>query len=153
MKHSYYDGYLDQVMEAWSYALVLISRQNCNCWGVMDRFLAGTAFNEIYKRENPKYLNMSPLQLLETMEFEDQFKWKKTKQKKDDKDIDEVIIAWVGRLLAYFQWKYSIDFRDWIKYENTRAIYNIYYPLHEASYDNAADKLYERYIYYKQSKL
>lgn len=58
----------------------------------MDRFLGGTAFNEIYTRENPKYLNMSALQLLETMEFEDEFAWKKTKQQPGDVDIDDIII-------------------------------------------------------------
>ncbi len=152
MKPNYYDGYLDEVMDTLSYAFVLIVQTPCNKWIVMDKLLGGTAYNEIHTRENPKYLNMSPLQILETMEFEDSFAWKKTKQQPGDEDIDETIIEWVGNLLAYFQWKYSIDFRDWLKYESVQSIYNIYYPLHEASYDNAADKLYERYQYYIKHK-
>lgn len=95
---------------------------------------------------------MGYLQLLETIEFEDSFDWKSTRLSDSDKEIDETILLWEGKLLAYFQWKYRIDFQDWLKYESVKSVYDIFYTLHEASYDVASDKLYERYQYFKKTK-
>lgn len=150
MRHDYPECYRTHVMKTLSNIFVFIARSNCNRWDILNRAIGGTAFSEIHHRGNPKYLNMGYLQLLETIEFEDSFAWKSTQLSEADKEIDETILLWEGKLLAYFQWKYSIDFQDWLKYESVKSIYDIFYPLHEASYDVASDKLYERYQYFKQ---
>lgn len=93
---------------------------------------------------------MSSKQLIECISYDDGFNWMDTAP--TEEETDQNILAWVGSLLVYFQWKYKIDFRDWLKYFSTKDIYDMYYPLHEAAYEIAADKLWENYSYVKNKK-
>lgn len=148
----YSELYLDDFSEEVGYAFEFIASKKCDVFRTLDFFLQSSIFYEVYTRANPKYLNMSSRQLIECISYDDGFEWFKTTPIKEDIDIDPNIAEWLGNLITYFQWNYRIDFRDWLKYFSTRDIYNMYNPLHEASYQVASDKLAENYDYMMRKK-
>lgn len=88
---------------------------------------------------NPLYLNKTPKQILGEMgirvdlvsEISDRY--------------DEFILEWMADIYTYMQWKYEIPSRlisDKIKPDD---LYTKYYPLHEASLENAVEKLVKIY--------
>lgn len=113
-----------------------------DCITTENVLLGSKAFKEVLTRANPIYLNMGSSQLFDCVQCEEGFDWKHSKRMQT---YEPDIMWWVGKVLAYFQWAYRIDFSDWLEYESIEEIYNIYYPLHEASYENAAAKLMNRY--------
>lgn len=124
----------------------------CNVFFTLDNFLNGSAYNDIYERVNPRYLNMSPLQLLETVSYDDKIDWESTKRDKNDR-LDKYELGWTGKVLALFQWKYRIQFRDWLHYFSSQDIFNMFYPLHEASTEHAADVLKRNYDYARKHNI
>lgn len=148
-KHAYNELYLDDFTACVRSVFSVISEYDCDVFYVLDFFLGCVVFQEVNSRGNPKYLNMGYKQLIECISFDEGLDWKKTKKKEE---VDEDILWWVGELLTRFQWRYSIDFRDWLKYSSVKDVYNMYYPLHEASYQVATEKLYEWYEYNKKNK-
>ena len=147
---SYPKIYLNDFMESNRSVFKKVSETSCDVILTLDTFLSSSVFYEICFRANPKYLNMSYRQLLECLSFDDGFDWKNTKP--TGKEYDSYIMWWVGMILTHFQWKYRIDFRDWLKYFSVEDVYNMYYPLHEASVSVSADKLFEMYQYKKENK-
>ncbi|MBR1453859.1 MAG: hypothetical protein IJ593_04370 [Lachnospiraceae bacterium] len=149
-KHNYYIGYLDYFAHQVGYAFEEMCKTPCNIYYVLDSFLAGSVFEAVHELGNPKYLNMSHRQLIECISYDDKLIWWETKPVEE---VDWTIAWWVGNILAIFQWRYSIDFRDWLKYFSTKDVFNMYYPLHEASFQNASEKLYEMYRTSKRKNL
>lgn len=149
-KTSYPKIYLEDFSKSIGYTFYLIAEKSneCDVVRTLDFFLSSSVFQEIYNRANPMYLNKSPKQLIECISYDDGFEWYNTKP--TGEEIDKYIMEWVGTLLAHFQWEYKIDFKDWLKYFSVRDIYNMYYPLHEASYQVASSKLMENYRYMKR---
>lgn len=140
---NYYEGYLEDFSENIARAFHIVSTSNCDTIQTLDKFLGSSVFQQIHHRSNPRYLNMSSEQLLECLSFDDKFDWTSTKPTKEI--FDPYIMEWVGTILTYFQWAYSVDFTDWLKYFSVQDIYDAYYPLHEASYETSIEKLKEFY--------
>ena len=147
---SYPKVYLNDFMESNRSVFKKVSETLCDVILTLDTFLSSSVFYEICYRSNPKYLNMSYKQLLECLSYDDKFDWINTKP--TGEEYDSYIMWWVGMILTHFQWKYRVDFRDWLKYFSVKDVYNMYYPLHEASVSVSADKLFEMYQYKKEHK-
>ena len=143
----YLSDFSDEVASAFRY----VGNFGCDVFKTLDRLLSGTAFSEVHDRGNPKYLNMSYLQLLERVHAEDNFDWESTKAEQNLR-LDKYILEWTAWVLVLFQWMYRVDFRDWLKYFSVKDVYNMYYPLHETSLENAASKLKYNYDYCKKNK-
>ena len=150
-KVSYSEMYLSDFTESVQSLFEVVARYSCDVIKTLDTFLGSSVFSEVYSRANPRYLNMGYKQLLDCLVYDDNFDWEKTKS--TGKDYDSYIMWWVGMVLTHFQWKYRVDFIDWLKYFSVEDVYNMYYPLHEASISVASDKLYENYLYKKENKM
>ena len=149
-KESYPEMYLRSFTKSVRSVFEEVSENSCDVVEVLNRFLGSSVFREIYSRANPRYLNMGYRQLLECLSYDDKFDWINTKP--TGEEYDSYIMWWVGMILTHFQWKYRVDFRDWLKYFSVKDVYNMYYPLHEASVSVSADKLFEMYQYKKEHK-
>lgn len=147
IKCAYYEGYLEQFISENRALFMRVGRSNCDIFETLDKYLSCRVFKEINKRQNPKYLNMSYLQLLEVLSYDDKFDWEQT-IKKEDADVE--ILWWTGYVLTYFHWMFCVDFEDWLKYFSSKDVYKMYYPLHEASIEVAAQKLNEMYKFKKK---
>lgn len=119
------------------YAFDTIANSKCDSFLVMDFILTSNMVYEIYKRQNWGYLCCLSSSILDYAEYNEHFNWKKTKFK--GKGDDGYVAWWTGAVLACFQWAYKIDFKEWIKYMSSEDVYNMYYPLHEASFTKAVE--------------
>lgn len=142
--------YLPDFRENIAYLFKQVGETNCDAVATLTAMLKSRAFTSITEIGNPKYLNKSVRQLLEGLELDDNFKWRKTKRKEK---LDPYILWWEGLLLEHFRWRYKIDFKDWLNYESIMSVYEAYYPLHEAGLDTASEKLMYRYLYRKAEAL
>ena len=135
--------YLWDFIEAVKGVFVYICKQDCDVYTVLDHFLASSVFTSLTRvGTNPKVLNMSSAQLIEVMQNGDGYDWRSTEKKED---VDWTIADWVAMVLTFFHWRFSIDFRDWLKYLSTRDVFKWYYPLHECGLVVTSDKLYGAY--------
>ena len=126
------------------------AEKRVDCIATINTLLNSRIFHDITDWGSSRGLNMGSWQLLDCVKHEEMFDWDWSKRKKK---YDPEIMWWVGRTLETFRWAYKIDFRDWLKYDSVENIYNIYYPLHEASFRTAADKLMDRYLWRKLEAL
>lgn len=142
--------YLADFRENIAYLFQQVGQTNCDVVATLTAMLKSRAFTSVTEMGNPKYLNQSVRQLLQGLELDDHFRWRKTKKKED---LDSAILWWEGLLLEHFRWRYKIDFKDWLNYESIMSVYDAYYPLHEAGLDTASEKLMYRYLYKKAKAL
>ena len=84
---------------------------------------------------NPLYLNKTPKQILGEMGI------RIDSELQISEKYDEFILAWMADIYTYMQWK-SEKIAEKIRPED---LYKKYYPLHEASIENAVDKLKKIY--------
>lgn len=136
--------YLHEFTYSVGGAFQIVADTNCDVVTTLEALLAGFVFQQVHFRKSPIVLNSSPMQLLEYVSYDDSFDWKATKSP-SDKTYDPEIMWWTGTLLAQYQWALGIDFVQWLKYFSVLDVYRLYYPLHEASFQNAVCKLQERF--------
>lgn len=148
-KRAYFVGYLEQFLSENRALYLEVADNDCDAFATLDAYLGCRVFKEINRRENPKYLNMSYFQLLEVLSYDDHFDWEHTTKKEN---VDREILWWTGYVITYFHWYFCIDFEDWLKYFSVKDVYNMYYPMHEASIQVSAEKLYEIYQRKKKDK-
>ena len=144
-KECYPQVYLKAFMEKIRSMFYLVGDTPCDVFTTLDVFLKSHAMYQIYEWGNWFYLNMSIPQLLECISYDEGFDWKNSTPTAEP--VDPSVLWWVGMVLVQFQWEYKVDFRDWCTYFSAKDVYDMYYPLHEASLSNAASKLYAAYEY------
>lgn len=91
---------------------------------------------------NPLYLNKTPKQILGEMGI------RIDSELQISEKYDEFILAWMADIYTYMQWKYAIPSEKIAEKIRPEDLYKKYYPLHEASIENAVDKL-KKFILYK----
>ena len=136
---AYDECYLDSMIKKHRYLFKLIGRYcENNAFTVIKTYLC-CDYRKRMDEGNPLYLNKTPKQILGEMgirvelvsEISDRY--------------DEFILEWMADIYTYMQWKYEIPSRlisDKIKPDD---LYTKYYPLHEASLENAVEKLVKIY--------
>ena len=88
---------------------------------------------------NPLYLNKTPKQILGEMGI------RIDSELQISEKYDEFILAWMADIYTYMQWKYAIPSEKIAGKIRPEDLYKKYYPLHEASIENAVDKLKKIY--------
>lgn len=137
-KTAYDECYIDAMIQKSRYLFKLIGRNTKETFQVIDTYLRSE-----YRRQmdegNPLYLNKTPKQILGSLGLRVKTEFGMSE------DFDESILEWMSDIYTYLQWKYNLSsafIADRIKPEE---LYEKYYPLHEASLENAADKLLDIY--------
>ena len=88
---------------------------------------------------NPLYLNKTPKQILGNMGIA-----VKTEFEINEK-YDECILEWMADVYTYLQWKYNLSSEEIVKKIEPEQLYQKYFPLHETSLSNCAEKLMKIY--------
>lgn len=139
MKNPAYDVcYLDSMLQKHRYLFKLIARNCENVFHVITEY-----FNSDYRtymdKGNPLYLNKTPKQILGNMGI-------KIDMNADiSEKYDEFILEWMADIYVYLQWKYNLASREIVEKIKPEELYKKYYPLHEASLENGAEKLKKIY--------
>ena len=136
---AYDECYLDSMIKKHRYLFKLIGRYcEDNAFDIIDQYLC-CEYRKRMDEGNPLYLNKTPKQILGEMGIE-------VGLVSDISEVfDEFILAWMADIYTYMQWKYAIlssKIEEKIKAED---LYHKYNPLHEASLENAVEKLKKIY--------
>lgn len=135
---AYDECYLDSMLQKHRYLYKLIAR-NCK-----EVFPAITIYmKSLYRKKmdqgNPKFLNKTPKQILGDLSIA-------VDESAGISEVyDEFILEWMADIYTYLQWKYALPSERIVSRILPEELYKMYYPLHEASLENAVDKLKKRY--------
>lgn len=126
--------YLDSIMLRDRYLFRLIGRNSDDAFSIITQYM-NSDFRRYMDMGNPLYLNKTPKQILGSLNFpfdaHAEISW----------TYDEFILDWMADIYNYMQWKYAILSSEIAAHIPPKQLYNMYYPLHEASLSNGADKL------------
>lgn len=89
---------------------------------------------------NPLYLNKTPKQILGSMGIPVEIKFEISEK------YDEFILEWMADVYTYLQWKYNLPSEKIVQKIEPENLYQKYFPLHEASLSNCAEKLRKIYL-------
>lgn len=136
---AYDECYLDSMIKKHRYLFKLIGRYcEDNAFDIIDQYLC-CEYRKRMDEGNPLYLNKTPKQILGEMGIEVGFV-------SDISEVyDEFILAWMADIYTYMQWKYAISSAKIGEKIKAKDLYHKYNPLHEASLENAVEKLKKIY--------
>ena len=135
---AYDEVYLDSMLKKHRYLFKLIGR-NCDAaFSIISRYLC-CEYRKRMDEGNPLYLNKTPKQILGEMGI------RIDSELQISEKYDEFILAWMADIYTYMQWKYAIPSEKIAEKIRPEDLYKKYYPLHEASIENAVDKLKKIY--------
>ena len=136
---AYDECYLDSMIKKHRYLFKLIGRYcEMNAFTVIDKYMC-CEYRQRMDEGNPLYLNKTPKQILGEMGIEVGL------VSDISKKYDEFILEWMADVYTYMQWKYGMSSSSIAEKINAEDLYNKYYPLHEASLENAVEKLKKIY--------
>lgn len=150
-KKAYPEDYLD-FTETVGAVFERVTRSGVDIFKTLDEFLASPVFEDLNIRFSPKFLNMTSIQLLESLSHDFAFYWENTLCELED-EIDPDEMYWAGKMIASYHWQYSADLIEWTKYCTCKDVYDMYYPFHEASTWRNVDNIKELYEYRKQNNI
>ena len=138
-KPAYDKIYLDSMKKKTEYLFVLIAR---NCPEVFETITLymECEYRKKMDRGNPFYLNKTPKQILGSLGISVNPKLGISEQ------YDEFIMEWMADIYTCMQWKYNIPSAEIVDAITPQKLYEIYYPLHEASLENGIEKLMKIYL-------
>lgn len=131
---AYDESYLDSMMQKVRYLFKLAARSGEDAFAVITAYMEGN-YRGHMDTGNPLYLNKTPKQILGSIGV----RIKGNEQPAER--YDEFILEWMADIYTYMQWKYNLSSACIVKNIQPEELYAKYYPLHEASVENGADKL------------
>ena len=135
---AYDEVYLDSMLKKHRYLFKLIGRNCDDAFSVISLYLC-CEYRKRMDEGNPLYLNKTPKQILGEMGI------RIDSELQISEKYDEFILAWMADIYTYMQWKYAIPSEKIAEKIRPEDLYKKYYPLHEASIENAVDKLKKIY--------
>lgn len=135
MKMAAYDEcYLDSMLQKNRYLFRLIGRNCEKPFQIITDYMKGQ-YREYMDKGNPLYLNKTPKQILGSMGIQANM------ETDISSDYDEFILDWMADIYTYIQWKYEMPSKEVVEQIKPDVLYKKYYPLHETSIENGAEKL------------
>lgn len=135
MKTPAYDEcYLESMILKTRYLFQLLARNGGDVFEGIKSYMEGE-YRLYMDQGNPLYLNKTPKQILSSLGMES------SPSADISEEYDEFILEWMADVYTYTQWKYAVASREIIEKIQPEELYHKYYPLHEASLDNCAEKL------------
>lgn len=131
---AYDECYLDSMLQKSRYLFRLIGRNCEEPFQIITKYMK-SQYREYMDKGNPLYLNKTPKQILGSIGIQADTK------KEISKDCDEFILDWMADLYTYIQWKYELSSKEIVEQIKPEVLYKKYYPLHETSIENGAEKL------------
>ena len=140
MRVSAYDKcYLDEMLQKHRYLFKLIGRNRTDAFKVIADYM-NSDYRKNMDQGNPLFLNKTPKQILQNMNISINI------NAPISEAFDEFILEWMADIYTYMQWKYNVPSGELVKKLGPEELYSKYYPLHEASVENGAEKLRNIYL-------
>ena len=140
MRVSAYDKcYLDEMLQKHRYLFKLIGRNRTDAFKVIADYM-NSGYRKNMDQGNPLFLNKTPKQILQNMNISININAPVSEA------FDEFILEWMADIYTYMQWKYNVPSGELVKKLGPEELYSKYYPLHEASVENGAEKLRNIYL-------
>ena len=130
--------YYDSMIQKNRYLFKLIARNTDEPFHVIKDYMKSD-YRKAMDRGNPLYLNKTPKQILGSIGIRIQ------PEAGINEKYDEFILEWMADVYTYMQWKYDLKSEDIVDKIKPEELYNKYFPLHEASLENGAEKLKKIY--------
>ena len=130
--------YYDSMIQKNRYLFKLIARNTDEPFHVIKDYMKSD-YRKAMDRGNPLYLNKTPKQILGSIGIRIQ------PEAGINEKYDEFILEWMADVYTYMQWKYDLKSEDIADKIKPEELYNKYFPLHEASLENGAEKLKKIY--------
>ena len=131
---AYDECYLNGMFQKHRYLFKLIGRNRKDAFKVIMNYM-----NSDYRRNmgegNPLFLNKTPKQILHSMNISIDGNAPMSEE------LDEFILEWMADIYTYMQWKYNVPSGELASKLKPEDLYSKYYPLHETSVENGAEKL------------
>ena len=137
-KTAYDMCYYDSMISKNRYLFKLIARNTDEPFRVIEDYMKSD-YRRAMDRGNPLYLNKTPKQILGSLGI------RIDSEAGINEKYDEFILEWMADVYTYMQWKYNLKSEDIADRINPGDLYKKYSPLHEASVENAAEKLRKIY--------
>lgn len=135
---AYDECYLDSMLQKHRYLYKLIARNCKEVFSTITIYMKSLC-REKMDQGNPKFLNKTPKQILGDLNIA------VDESAGISEAYDEFILEWIADIYTYLQWKYALPSEQIVSRILPEELYKMYYPLHEASLENAVDKLKKRY--------
>ncbi len=130
--------YYDSMIQKNRYLFKLIARNTDEPFHVIKDYMKSD-YRKAMDRGNPLYLNKTPKQILGSIGIRIQ------PEAGINEKYDEFILEWMADVYTYMQWKYDLKSENIVDKIKPEELYNKYFPLHEASLENGAEKLKKIY--------
>ena len=137
-KTAYDMCYYDSMIPKNRYLFKLIVRNTDEPFRVIEDYMKSD-YRKAMDFGNPLYLNKTPKQILGSIGI------KIDSEAGINEKYDEFILEWMADVYTYMQWKYDLKSEDIADKIKPEELYNKYFPLHEASLENGAEKLKKIY--------
>lgn len=139
MSQKAYDAcYFDSMIQKTRYLFKLLGRNAEDPLQSVEEYLTGTD-RSCMDTGNPRYLNKTPKQIMGNMGIPIRTNFEISE------DYDESILEWMADVYTYLQWEYNLPSSQIAEKIKPRQLYEQYFPLHEASISNCAEKLRKIY--------
>lgn len=136
---AYDECYLDSMFQKHRYLFKLIARNCEDAFETITKYM-NCDYRYNMDQGNPLFLNKTPKQILGSLGVTVNLSTSISEQ------YDEFIMEWMADIYTYLQWKYNLLSRDIVNKIQPKELYSKYYPLHETSIENGAEKLVDIYL-------
>ena len=135
---AYDECYLNSMLQKHRYLYKLIARNCEDAFDIIVQYMNGD-YRRNMDQGNPLFLNKTPKQILKSMNISID------ENAEISETYDEFILEWMADIYTYMQWNYNLSSEWIVKKIEPEELYSMYYPLHETSIENAAEKLKKRF--------
>ena len=137
-KVAYDKDYLIGTMDLTRLVFIMLNEQNIlNIYDQIDAYFQTSEIRERMDKGNWSALMKGSKQVFNSID--------KSNCANDNEKSDDIMLHWLADITVYLQWKYNLSSREFNTKCDARTLANLYYPLHETSINNAADKLYHKF--------
>lgn len=136
---AYDEIYLESIRKKIKYLFKLIARNCQDVFGEIRHYME-CAYRKNMDIGNPLYLNKTPKQILGSIGISI------NPDVGISENYDEFILEWMADIYTCMQWKYDIPSSEIVRAILPGNLYEMYYPLHEASLENGMEKLKKIYL-------
>ncbi len=138
MKYSYNKDYLKHIRDIFYYFCYMI--YNDGLYDPLDglrKLMENSDVCRYIERANPKGLNASGKQLLNSVDLSD------CAPTHDCESLE--VLHWVSDVYVCFQFLYGKSFAEMVQAMPVHDVANMYYPLHESGLKKSIEKLHARF--------
>ena len=142
-KNTAYDSlYLESMMSvhALVFSKLFVLKKEYDIFSMIDVYMQHSEIRSRMDVGNWSALNKGWKQIFNSIDFS------LCKPKLEDYPVDDILLGWIAHIYVLLQWRYNISSSILNQKLPSKVLCEMYDPLHETSYENACEKLYNKFI-------